>query len=192
MVHSTFQARRALKIGDSVRQPGQLVPEAQTWFRVDHLVHSGQLTRVVVEDEQFDQAVEEFCPDLIEVLYPKENDMEDNAAKKAEFIQAERIKNPQTLSQQLAAPANTEDASVNDEVAATALAVDNEGDDKVEIEGAHEEFVSDAAKEAQASADEEAEAQDEPGQVVGVTRVTETEDTKDESKAAKKASAKKK
>ena len=141
MVHSTFQARRALKIGDSVRQPGQLVPEAQTWFRVDHLVHSGQLTRVVVEDEQFDQAVEEFCPDLIEVLYPKEIDVEDNAAKKAQLVQSERVSNPSSLSEHLAAPAS-------DEAVATAPPADasDAQEAEVEAEGEAEDAPATEAK----------------------------------------------
>lgn len=185
MVHSTFQARRALKIGLGVRQPGQLVPEAQTWFRVDHLVHSGQLTRVVVEDEQFDQAVEEFCPDLIEVLYPKEIDVEDNAAKQAQLVQSERVSNPSSLSEHLAAPANTEDPSVSDEAAAVALTADAADDEEVKVDGAHEEFVSDQVPDTdeathQAPADEDANTHSAP------------EDEAKADKAAKKASAKKK
>ena len=177
MVYSTYRARRPLRIGDDTRQPGQLVPEAQTWFRVDHLVHSGHLTKVVVEDEEFDQAVEKYCPDLIEVLYPKEIDMEDAAAKKAAAAQALRVGDPQSLSQQLAAPPHAEDPSVSDEAAAAALAADGVGDEEVTVEGAHEEFVSDAATQAdehQAPADEDANTHTAP------------EDTKAAKKAAKK------
>lgn len=48
----TFLARKPLKIGYEIRQPGELVPEASTWYRVDSLVHSGFLVRVERSDEE--------------------------------------------------------------------------------------------------------------------------------------------
>lgn len=64
----TYQARYRLLIGESWREPGQLVPEAVTWFRVDSLVHHGRLIKVEVTADEFDAAVAQYSPDLAEQI----------------------------------------------------------------------------------------------------------------------------
>ncbi len=56
----TYLVRKPVKVGDETRQPGELCPEAATWFRVDHLVHSGFLLRVERTDEEIAAAVAGF------------------------------------------------------------------------------------------------------------------------------------
>jgi len=106
MVHSTYQARRPMKIGTEFRQPGELVPEAETWPRAQHLIHSGRMVAVVITDEEFADAVEKFCPDLADVLL-EGIDMEDLAAKRALARQGRMATDPgTTLAETLAAPRN--------------------------------------------------------------------------------------
>lgn len=64
----TYQARYRLRIGESWREPGELVPEAATWFRVDSLVHHGRLVLIDVDDADLDAAVARYCPDLAEQI----------------------------------------------------------------------------------------------------------------------------
>lgn len=68
MVYATYRARKPMDIGLNKRMPGDLVPEAASWFRPQHLVHSGHLVPEVVEDGVFATAVRKFCPDLVETL----------------------------------------------------------------------------------------------------------------------------
>lgn len=64
----TYQARYRLRIGESWREPGELVPEAVTWFRVDSLVHHGRLIKVDVADDTLAAAVARYCPDLADEI----------------------------------------------------------------------------------------------------------------------------
>lgn len=49
---NTYRVRRPIKVGEGKLPPGALVPEAITWFRVDHLVHAGFITFEHVEDDE--------------------------------------------------------------------------------------------------------------------------------------------
>lgn len=61
----TYQARRRLKMAPDVwREPGELVPEAHTYFRLDSWLHTGYLIEVEVSEKDFRAAVKKFCPDL--------------------------------------------------------------------------------------------------------------------------------
>lgn len=44
----TYYALREIKVGDTVRQPGELVPEAAEWPFLSGYVHEGQLAPVLV------------------------------------------------------------------------------------------------------------------------------------------------
>lgn len=55
-------------MGNYVRQPGALVPEAATWFRVDSHVHTGYLDEVWVTEREYVEAVQHYCPDLTHQL----------------------------------------------------------------------------------------------------------------------------
>lgn len=60
----TYQAKRRLRIGETFREPGNLVPEAHTWRLIDSLLHSGHLREVEVDESAFRAAVAEACPEL--------------------------------------------------------------------------------------------------------------------------------
>lgn len=61
----TYRARRRLKMTPTHwREPGQLVPEVVTWFRIDDSLHTGRLIQVQVSPEEFEAAIAEFCPQL--------------------------------------------------------------------------------------------------------------------------------
>lgn len=64
----SYQARRPLKMGADKRMPGELVPEAHTWLRVEHHVHCGNMTKVPLDEQQFQEAVQKYSPDLAEML----------------------------------------------------------------------------------------------------------------------------
>lgn len=64
----TYEAGRILDIGEGKRQPGELVPEAHTWFRLQNLVHTGYLLSVEVTTETFNKAVQQYCPELKDEL----------------------------------------------------------------------------------------------------------------------------
>lgn len=64
----TYRAKRPLKMGLTTRNPGELVPEASTWLRVDNSVHSGFLAEVYIPEEEFAEAVNKYCPELAEKL----------------------------------------------------------------------------------------------------------------------------
>ncbi len=62
---STFAAGRRLKLGPTGwREPGELVPEAHTWPRIDSYLHTGYLKTVQVEETELRAAVAAFCPEL--------------------------------------------------------------------------------------------------------------------------------
>lgn len=70
MIH-TYRARRRLQMQPGVWRepldadgPGDLVPEAHTWFRVDSWLHTGYLEEADVTEDEFRDAVAEFCPDI--------------------------------------------------------------------------------------------------------------------------------
>lgn len=126
MVYTTYRARKPMDIGDTKRQPGELVPEAQTWFRVQHLVHSGHLVPEVVEDDDFEKAVRQFCPELSDQLIGSEMEKKmatDKAAQDAFEANQRMAANPRTeLEQRHAAPpSNPEDPSNSDVAAKAAL-----------------------------------------------------------------------
>ena len=67
---ATYAARRRIKIDPKRwREPGELVPEAHTWFRVDSYLHTGWLSQVRVEQAELRAAVETFCPTLGAQIY---------------------------------------------------------------------------------------------------------------------------
>jgi hypothetical protein len=62
---STYRAGRRIRLEpDRWREPGELVPEAHTWFRLDSYLHTGWLVAVDVEETDLRAAVARFCPDL--------------------------------------------------------------------------------------------------------------------------------
>lgn len=62
----TYAARYRLFMGDSWREPGELVPEAHLWFRVESYLHQGRIVEVEVSDDEFRQAVQRYCPQQAE------------------------------------------------------------------------------------------------------------------------------
>lgn len=68
MVKTTYRCRRPIDIGLSKRMPGELVPEAETWYLVDHQIHVGNLVEAIVEWDEYTEAVQKFCPELAERL----------------------------------------------------------------------------------------------------------------------------
>lgn len=64
----TYAAGRRLKIGDGWREPGDLVPEAYTWLRMQDWLHTGYLKEVDVEDGELRSAISKFCPELSEQI----------------------------------------------------------------------------------------------------------------------------
>lgn len=64
----TYRARRPQTMGNEIRQPGELVPEACTWFRVDSHVHTGYLTEVDIPESEFIEAVQQYCPEMAEQI----------------------------------------------------------------------------------------------------------------------------
>jgi hypothetical protein len=64
----TYEAGRILDIGEGKRQPGELVPEAHTWFRLQDLLHTGYLISVEVTARTFAQAVNKYCQELKDEL----------------------------------------------------------------------------------------------------------------------------
>jgi hypothetical protein len=68
---NTYRAARTLKINGEKRWPGQLVPEASLWLRVGNFTHTGYLKEEQVPENEFDQAVQEYCPDLADRLAEK-------------------------------------------------------------------------------------------------------------------------
>lgn len=65
---STYRAGRILDIGEGKRQPGELVPEAVTWFRLENLVNLGYLQSTEVSVETFAEAVQKYCPELTDQI----------------------------------------------------------------------------------------------------------------------------
>jgi hypothetical protein len=60
----TYRVRRGrLRIGDGLRTPGDLVPEAHTWWRREAYVRQGLLEKVEVDDGELMAAVEQYMPD---------------------------------------------------------------------------------------------------------------------------------
>lgn len=57
----TYRARRRIKLSPTEwREPGELVPEAHTWFRPESLEHTGFLQAVEVDDDELEQALGEY------------------------------------------------------------------------------------------------------------------------------------
>lgn len=50
--------RRCIKVGADIREPGDLVPEAITWRRVQHLVHSGYIVWTPTVDGELEDALD--------------------------------------------------------------------------------------------------------------------------------------
>jgi hypothetical protein len=65
---NTYRAQRYLKINGERRAPGELVPEAHTWFRVGNSEHTGFIKNEQVSESEFDEAVQKYCPDLADRL----------------------------------------------------------------------------------------------------------------------------
>lgn len=57
---ATYRARRRIKLSPtSWREPGELVPEAHTWFRVESWAHTGWLEEVDVDEDELEAALGE-------------------------------------------------------------------------------------------------------------------------------------
>lgn len=71
MAVNTYRARRRVKIApDRWREPGELVPEAHTWYRVDSMLHTGMLSADPdVPEAEFRAAVQRYAPELAERIY---------------------------------------------------------------------------------------------------------------------------
>lgn len=65
---ATYRCRRPLDIGESKRGIGELVPEAATWPLVDHQIHVGNIVPIIVENDEFIDAVKKYCPELSDEL----------------------------------------------------------------------------------------------------------------------------
>ena len=64
---ATFRARRRLDIHPGFREPGELVPEAHTWFRRESWLHTGYLEEATVGEKEFRAAVHKYVKDKDEV-----------------------------------------------------------------------------------------------------------------------------
>ena len=63
-MYKTYRARRTQLIGTAHRFPGELVPEAITWFRVESNVGSGYLDEVEVPGAELMAALAKYCPEI--------------------------------------------------------------------------------------------------------------------------------
>jgi hypothetical protein len=60
----TYVARRRLKMGaDLWREPGELVPEAHTWMRIESYLNSGYVRPTEISEDDFRAAVASYCPE---------------------------------------------------------------------------------------------------------------------------------
>lgn len=69
MTVPTFRARYRLDIGENFREPGELVPEAITWFRRESYEHTGRIIAAQVPMAELQAAVEQYCPELATQIY---------------------------------------------------------------------------------------------------------------------------
>lgn len=60
-----FRVRKPIKVDFDWREPGELVPEAISWFRVEHLVHGGFIVSDEVPEDELKDALS-YCPELAE------------------------------------------------------------------------------------------------------------------------------
>lgn len=61
----TYRVVRRCRVGDGFRENGELIPEAHTWFAVEHYLHTGELEEAPdVDETEFVAAVDTFCPEL--------------------------------------------------------------------------------------------------------------------------------
>jgi hypothetical protein len=67
----TYAARRRLDIPPGFREPGELVPEAHDWFRLESWLHTGYIVEVEVSEEDFRAAVAQYAPDNSEAILEK-------------------------------------------------------------------------------------------------------------------------
>lgn len=66
----TYRARRRLQINSNTwREPGELVPEAHGWPRVESYLHTGWLEEAKVSPDEFAQAVQEHAPEQKDRLF---------------------------------------------------------------------------------------------------------------------------
>jgi len=70
---NTYRARRRIKVApDRWREPGELLPEAHLIFRMESLLHTGQIVEAKdVPDEEFRAAVQRFCPEQAEQIFDR-------------------------------------------------------------------------------------------------------------------------
>lgn len=67
---TTFRARRRIHVLPGIyREPQELLPEAVTWFRVEDQLHGGHIVEAEVSEIEFEDAVEQFCPEQRERIY---------------------------------------------------------------------------------------------------------------------------
>lgn len=65
MTVKTYKVRRRLQMQPGVwREADEMIPEAHTWWRVDSWAHTGQLAEVEVDEAEFREAIDKFCPEL--------------------------------------------------------------------------------------------------------------------------------
>lgn len=63
MIH-TYIAKRRLEMAPAVwREPGELVPEAHGWFRIESYLNAGYLGETDVSEAELGAAIEAYCPD---------------------------------------------------------------------------------------------------------------------------------
>lgn len=61
----TYRARYRLDLGGGRwREPGELVPEAHTWFLVEAYLHTGRIVEAQVSEAELRAAIAKFCPEL--------------------------------------------------------------------------------------------------------------------------------
>lgn len=65
----TYRAKYPLKMGESIREPGELAPEMNAYLRVDNYIHTGRLAEVWISGEEFEAAVMQYCPNEAEKLF---------------------------------------------------------------------------------------------------------------------------
>lgn len=58
---ATYRARRRIRLTpDRWREPGELVPEAHLWFRVDSWAHTGWLEEFEADEADLEAAIKQF------------------------------------------------------------------------------------------------------------------------------------
>jgi hypothetical protein len=62
MTFTSYTARYRLDIGEEMREPGEPVPEAIIWFRMESYLHTGRIVEAPVSEDELRASITKFCP----------------------------------------------------------------------------------------------------------------------------------